>query len=100
MKIPKLQTIFRSWEEAARQIATAINNEETYTMTLSSGTAATAISNPRVGIKSVMEFMPTTANAATDKNSMYVSARGNGTFTVAHANNGNGDRTFTYAVYG
>ena len=100
MRAIKLPVIFRTWQEAARRIATVLNEEPTFECTLVSGTASTVISNSLVGMNSVMAFMPLTANAAVDMNSMYVSARGKQAFTVIHANNGNGDRTFAYSVSG
>lgn len=44
--------------------------------------------------------MPTTANAAAEIATMYVSSRGNGTFTLAHSNAATGDRTYVYAITG
>jgi hypothetical protein len=45
-------------------------------------------------------FMPTTANAAAELATMFVSSRGKQTFTITHANNGQTDRTFKYVVIG
>ena len=46
--------------------------------------------------------MLTTANAAAEVGAggMYVSAQGDGSFTVTHANNAQADRTFDYTVTG
>ena len=46
--------------------------------------------------------MPTTANAAAElgNGTLYVSARAKGGFTLAHANNAQGDRAFGYALIG
>jgi hypothetical protein len=45
---------------------------------------------------------PTTAHAATEvgNGTLYVSAVANGSFTLAHANNNQADRTFLYACFG
>lgn len=72
------------------------NNAGTFTVTASAAT--TAVSDPRAGTDSVIVWMPTTANAAAAISGMYVSARGNGTFTITHANNAQTDRDFVYAI--
>lgn len=102
MKLSKLRTKYNGLDEATRDIANLVNNEPTFTVTLSSGTAATSVSNSMAGYDSVMVFLPMSANAATDMNSMFISAGAklSGSFTITHANNGNGDRTFQYAIIG
>ena len=71
-------------------------------VTLTESVASSAITDPRVGPDSVILFMPTTANAAAEQaaGTMYVSSRGDGTYTVTHANNGQTDRTFAVVVLG
>ena len=46
--------------------------------------------------------MPTTANASAEvgAGTIYVSARAKQTFTLTHANNGQTDRTYKYAIIG
>lgn len=56
----------------------------------------------KVGPESFIDWMATTANAAAEKagTSMYVTARAKGSVTIAHANNAQADRTFTFIVIG
>lgn len=75
-----------------------LNNWGTVTLTVSSAT--TVVTDPRAGVNSVPVFTPTTANAATELATMYVSSRGDQTFTLTHANNSQADRTFLYAILG
>ena len=74
-----------------------INNNGT--VTLISGTAATAVADPRVGINSVIVLMPKTATAASALPACYITTASQA-FTITHANNGDGDRTYGYAVLG
>lgn len=78
------------------------NLNNTGTVTLTASAASTTVTNSRVGANSYIEFMPTTANAATEKaaGTMYVSARTKGEFTITHANNAQTDRTFQYIHVG
>ena len=70
------------------------------TITLTINSATTAMSDPRLGGESWIGFMPTTANAAAAIGGLFVTAQGNGTATLNHANNAQADRTFTYAILG
>lgn len=71
-------------------------------VTLTANQTTTVVVERRSGDVSYLEFMPTTANAATEKaaGGMWVSSRGKQTFTITHANNAQTDRTFTYVVVG
>lgn len=99
---------WRSLEEAVRLLANAVNgiadgrSNAVGTMTLTASTTTTQISDRRVGTDSVISFMPTTANAAAEigAGGMYVSEVTQGSFTVTHANNGQTDRDFSYAITG
>lgn len=72
------------------------------TVTLDASSATTTLSDPRIGPDSWIGFMPTTANAAAElgAGTLYVSSRGDGTATLAHANNAQSDRTYRYVVLG
>jgi hypothetical protein len=98
-----------TWGDGAehrRKIANAANNalegrtNNGGTVTLTANQATTVVSDNRAGDDSVIVFMPTTASAATEVGAggMYVSARGDSTFTITHANNATADRDFTYAI--
>jgi len=74
------------------------NNTGTVTLTINSAT--TVVSDFRAGADSVITFMPTTANAAAELATMYVSSQGKQTFTLTHANNALNDRTFGVTITG
>jgi LDH2 family malate/lactate/ureidoglycolate dehydrogenase len=80
------------------------NNTGTVTLTANSATTTVTEAPNRIGDATVILFMPTTANAATEfgAGSLYVSARSvaNNTFTITHANNAQNDRTFNYVLVG
>src|SRR5262249_25520693 len=92
----------------ARQVAAVVNRLSQGKLncsgfvTLAFGAASTAVSDPRATAASIVLLMPTTANAAAEmgNGTLYVAARAKGTFTLAHANNAQADRTFGYAVIG
>ena len=69
-------------------------------ITLTASATSTVVSDPRAGTDSVILFMPLTAAAATAQASIYVSSRGDGTFTVTHASDPAADQNFEYALYG
>ncbi len=100
MRPYKIRPRYNTTEDAIRDIGNIVNSEPTFSLTLTTGTASTSISNPLCGKDSFIDFMPTTANAASDMNSMYVSARNLGSFTITHVNNANNDRTFIYTITG
>lgn len=89
-----------------RDMAVVINNLvqgkslNTGTVTLTANSATTTLTDDRIGPKTVITFMPTTANAATATGNLYVSARTNGSATLTHTNNAQTDRTFAYEITG
>jgi uroporphyrinogen-III synthase len=80
------------------------NNTDTVTLTANSATTTVTLAAGRLSNDTVIVFMPTTANAATEfgAGSLYVSAKNvdSNTFTITHANNAQNDRTFSYALIG
>lgn len=70
----------------------------TGSVTLTASVATTTLSDRRIGPSSAILFSPTTANAAAE--ALYVTAQGDGTATLNHANNAQTDRTYNYAVLG
>lgn len=68
------------------------------TVTLRAGFTTTTVSDRLASASSHIDLMPLTANAAAALGSTYVSARGQYTFTLTHANNAQVDRTYGYAV--
>lgn len=92
--------------EHRREIADGINSilqgnlNATDTVTLAVSVATTALSDSRIGPDSFIGFMPTTANAAAELPTLYVSSRTEQAATLTHANNAQADRTFAYLVIG
>jgi hypothetical protein len=92
----------------ARQVAAVVNRVAqgklncTGSVTLAAGAAGTVVNDPRATAASVILLMPLTANAAAElgNGTVFVSARGKGSFTLTHANNAQSDRTFDFAVIG
>lgn len=72
------------------------------TLTLTANAATTTLTDSRIGPKSFIGWSPTTANAAAEikAGGFYISARGQGTATLTHANNAQTDRTFVIAIFG
>lgn len=112
--IPYTGTNLTNWITSVDRVVTRINNGKTNNtneITLTENSATTTVTLPHgvLGQDTVIVFMPTTANAATEfgAGSMYVSARSisnrydtNSTFTITHANNAQTDRTFRYIMVG
>jgi hypothetical protein len=109
LKLPVKMTDVNEW---LRLIAYKVNdimngktnNTGTVTLTASAGSTTVSEAAGRIGAATVILFMPTTANAATEfgAGTMYVSARsvsGN-TFTITHTNGLSADRTFYYVLVG
>lgn len=63
------------------------------TVTLTAGTTATVVSDPRLGVESVVGLTPTTATAAAETPYVTVAS---GQLTITHANAATLDRTFMY----
>ena len=104
-------SVARSWDnekEHRAKLADAINQalkgklNNVSDVTLTASTALTTLTDARIGANSHINFMPQTANAASELKSgnFYVSARGKGTANIIHTSTATTDRTFTYAVLG
>ena len=93
-------------DEHRKQIAIVLNNSldgklnSTGSITLTASATTTVLADRRLGIDSVISFMPTTANASAGITSLYVSSQGKQTATLTHANNGQTDRTYKYIIIG
>ena len=76
----------------------------TGTITLSTGSATTVLTNYFLSPSSVVHFDPMTATAATELYgaTMYVltANRGTKTWTITHVNSATADRTFAYSILG
>jgi hypothetical protein len=70
------------------------------TFTLTAGATSTTVSAPNCSAQSAVFLSPKTANAAAALATSYISAVGNKTFTITHANTATVDRTFFYVCIG
>lgn len=70
------------------------------TLTLTANAASTTVSDARFQSSQIPVLVAMTANAAVALATTYVSARGAGQFTLAHANNAQVDKTFGYVFVG
>lgn len=89
-----------------RQLAIVVNNvlagktNNTGTFTVTANAATTTITDSRIGARSVLLPMATTANAAAAIGGLYFDTFGDGSCVAHHANNAQTDRIFRYAVVG
>ena len=79
-------------------LAGKLNN--TGTVTLTANSATTTLTDSRIGANSVIYFMPTTVNAASELPLIYFVTFLKGSCVVTHANNAHTDKTFVYTVTG
>ena len=97
---------WRDASEHRRKLADGVNHaidgqtNNAGTVTIAESVTTTVVTDKRVGPDSLIVLCPLTANAATAIGTTYVSARGDGTFTLTHANNAQTDRDFAYASIG
>ncbi len=93
-------------EEWMQLMAKSINNQEQGktlnggTCTLDANSASTDVADRRVGINSKIILFPTSANAAAEMGTIYVSAVTKQQFTLTHGNDADTDKTFFYIVVG
>lgn len=79
------------------------NNTGSITLTTSAATTTVTLAAGLLTNTTVINFMPTTANAAGELATMYISLNADAsppTFTINHANNTQNDRTFRYVFVG
>lgn len=71
-------------------------------VTLTASAASTVVTAPNCSSESAVFLSPTTANASAEQGAgtIYISAVANGSFTIAHANNAQADRTYHYVCIG
>ena len=93
-----------------RQISQSVNNlllgrgNNVLDVTLAASAASNTVTDTRLGVNTVLLFMPTTANASAEigAGTIYVgqSNRLNGSVMITHANNSQTDRTFKVVLVG
>lgn len=92
--------------EHRRQLAQAIGNtmqgklNAVTSVTLNASATTTTLTDARIGATTHIDFCPLTANAATAKQSLYVSSRQKGSATLTHASSTNTDQTFSVLLIG
>lgn len=72
----------------------------TLDVTLTASATTTTLTDFRIHPGCVLDFMATTANAATAKAAIWVSAIGKGVATINHASSANTDQTFRVSIVG
>jgi len=83
--------------QAIRELAEGASNSLGQ-ITLTPSSTTTVVSDRLATAQSHIDLSPLTANAAAAVGTTYVSARGQGGFTLTHASSASVDRTFTYRI--
>lgn len=91
--LQELERDVRRIVQAIRELTQGRSNA-TKQVTLTPNAAATVVEAINCSKDSEVFLSPRTANAAAAVPTTYISAVGQGTFTIAHANNAQVDRTF------
>jgi len=90
----------RAVAEVVRGVMDGKTNN-TGSITLAVGSAVTTtLTDRRIGVDSVIVFVPASAAANADATRVYASAQGQGTATVNHAANVTANKTYRYALIG
>lgn len=84
---------------AIKQLAEGRSNAAG-SFTLTASATSTTVTAINCGADSKVFLEPRSANAAAARGTTYISAVSAGTFTVAHASNGQTDRTFDFVAVG
>jgi hypothetical protein len=88
-----------SWALWLGYIASTLNHviggkrNASTSVTLAAGTTTTTLTDSRIGINSVITLMPTTANAAAELPTLYITPT-TGSAVITHTNTAAVDRTF------
>lgn len=96
---------YPQWQRQAAAWMMEINLghlQNTGEVTLAANQNTTVVLDSRAGPNSVIEFMPTTSDAAAELGSgtMFVAYQTNGRFDITHSNSASTTRTFQYAILG
>lgn len=104
---PTPRVWYPSWQDGLREIATVLQSAMTGklnnggTVTLTTSSATTTVTDARVGANTKITLTATAALSAAEVGAggFYVSSKGIGSFVITHANNG-GTRPFDYTLGG
>ena len=108
LKNDDIRAIFRQIVEWLRLTSEVVNRTQEGklnnlgTLTLTDLVATTTLNDKRIGARSVIQVMPTTANGANELATFFQTYPNvtQGQAVLNHANNAETDRTFTYTVTG
>lgn len=97
-----MQSLIRG--DDPRQIKEIVNNivkqfDNTGTVTLTASATTTVVKNTKVNVLSIVQLQATNAAAAGAIATTFVSAKGDGQFTITHAS-ATTDRNFDYVIFG
>lgn len=99
LTFPDWQTMGRVLGGLIRSIMTGkMNNGGTVTLTANDTT--TTVTDDRVGANTRVILFPTSSTAAADIANTYVSAVGDGSFTITHSSTADSDKSFSYLLGG
>lgn len=88
------------WDLINQILRGKINAVIDATVTLRASQTTTTLTHELIGPKSIVLFMPTTANAAFAAPGIYITGRLQRTCTINHASNVAVDQTFVVAIIG
>ena len=97
MRLKRFRTDYKTTQEIGRDLYDILNEENTYTVTLGTGTSLTSVTNQFVGLNSVVAMMPTSATAAIEN---YYIVTAKKSFDIHHSTATAADRTYRFHIYG
>ena len=89
-----------------REVSEVVNNliegksNNTSTVILNTSGTETTVFNERVGLNSVILFVPRSANAAGETDHIFIKTKFKGSFIIGHRNHGHSDVELDYIVVG
>ena len=89
-----------------REVSEVVNNlvegksNNTSTVILNTSGTETTVFNERVGLNSVILFVPGSANAAGETDHIFIKTKFKGSFIIGHRNHGHSDVELDYIVVG
>lgn len=102
---PNVPVEWSDEEEHRRKLAESVNNildgkiNSIGSVTFTANQTTTTITDEKIGSNSLIFLTPVTANAGGEVG-YYISAVGDGSATITHANDARNDRTFNYLIAG
>lgn len=89
-----------------REVSEVVNNlvegksNNTSTVILNTSGTETTVFNERVGLNSVILFVPRSSNAAGETDYIFIKTKFKGSFIIGHRNHGHSDVELDYIVVG